>query len=101
MPYIASLDQLESLNHHRAVVRYSRDGGRTWEYAKLDGAGRQSYQDDGNGYSAVREVVGNMHGATQFLDIDFQPNPRQGRRFAVLIETTTPGEVRGKHWSYE
>lgn len=75
------------------VVKYTRDGGRTWRYAKLWDAPLQRV-DFSVGYLTDEEVMPNarVHCRASFRDVDFQRG--------LVVRPTTDEEIQGIEFSY-
>ncbi len=91
---IRSLDGLAPLDARQAVVKYSTDNGKTWDYAKMDGLGKRSFSNGSTGYGVHREL--SPHGThidSVLSDHDFAAG--------IQVKEATAAEIRGKKWSYE
>lgn len=93
---ITSIEELGQLGGE--VIKYSRDRGKTWEYAKL-WRGQDTSREftgplGGTGFDAELEVSpSGVHVAIGLTDRMFQ----QG----MMVRRTTPEEIEGKKFSHE
>lgn len=77
------------------VVKYTKDGGKTWNYAKLTRGEPQYFKGGAYGYAIDNEVMphAQVHSMSALTDEDFKGG--------LIVRPTTNDETIGMKFSYE